>query len=242
MKVNQFVSHRDDRSGAGAVRKSTKFTKTTKVNQFLSHRHNDGDGAGAVRKYTGRYFPSISDLYSDAGGSKDGIGTEVLLHPLFSQSLPEEVKKEVKDKGGMAGLTRPANPPPLVSSTIHGKEDKDVKEGDSDVFNNIWTKLESAGAQVYVKTSNPPPLVSKATVVSKEDKDLKVAGPNPPLLVYKATLVSRPTIIDTPTCFAILFYGKEDKDVKEGDSDVFNNMWTQLESAARCPSLHKTSP
>ena len=80
------------------------------------------------------------------------------------------------------------NPPTPVSSTIHGKEDKDVKEGDSDVFNNIWTELESAGAQVYVKTSNPPPLVSKATVVSQEDKDLE--GPDPPLLVSKATLVS----------------------------------------------------
>ena len=90
--------------------------------------NGDGDGAGAVRKYTGRFFPSISDLYSDAGGSKDGIGTEVLLHPSFSQSLPEEVKKKVKDKGGMAGLMRPANPPPLVSkATVVSQEDKDLK-------------------------------------------------------------------------------------------------------------------
>ena len=77
----------------------------------------------------------------------------------------------------MAGLTRPANPPPLVSSTIHGKEDKDIKEGDSDVFNNMWTQMESAGARL----------------VSKE-KDLKVAGPNPPPLVSKATVpVSKET-------------------------------------------------
>ena len=111
------------------------------------------------------------------------------------------------------------------------------------------------------------PTFLSVTFDGKEDKDLKVAGPNPPLLVSKATLVSRPTIVDTPTFLSITFDRKEDKDlkvaghtahtaliayaahtaqtahkdVKEGDSDVFNNMWTQLESAARCPSLRKTS-
>ena len=95
-KVNQFVSHRDDGSGAGAVRESTKFTKTTKVNQFLSHNpfllncgtRHDGSGDDATPPPTppssvdARELPSTSgsgsesqhsDYYSDDGGSKDGI-------------------------------------------------------------------------------------------------------------------------------------------------------------------------
>ena len=84
-------------SCAGAVRKSRKFTETSQINQFLSHRHNDGDGAGAVSttvkpddatppptppsSVDARELPSsgsgsesqYSDYYSDDGGSKDGI-------------------------------------------------------------------------------------------------------------------------------------------------------------------------
>ena len=112
---------------------------------FRRNRHDDWSGddrtpaPSAPSSIVARQVSSSESQKSD-DGSKYGIGPELLLHPFLSQCLPVKVSV----KGGMAG-------PNQVSSTIPGKD----KEGDSsdDVFDTLWTQLESAGYEVYFKTS-----------------------------------------------------------------------------------------
>ena len=76
-------------SCAGAVRKSRKFTETSQINQFLSHRHNDGDGAGAVSttvKPDDATPPPTppSSVHARELPSTSGLGGLLLLHPFMT--------------------------------------------------------------------------------------------------------------------------------------------------------------
>ena len=202
-KVNWFCRHCTDVSGALAFlnspdvnsvcpscwvksegkRKSRKFTETSKIKQSLSHRHNDGDGAGAVRttvkpddatppptppsSVDARELPSTSgsvseegqysDYYSDDGGSnsKDGIR--------------RRHRKSAASVRGIRGTELPLRHPFLSQDLpLPLKVKKEVK-----VPLRRPAKLHSLVSRPTIVDT---PTFLSVTFDRKEDKDLKVAG------------------------------------------------------------------